>query len=272
MSSTVVGQQTPGTLGSEYNVLTFVIGQLLAQVQTATLVKVISCTNTGGLAPVGRVAVQPLVFQVSSMQIVPHGEISDVPYLRMQGGANAVIIDPEPGDIGICVFASRDIANVKADPQKAAAAGGATPGSRAQFAWSDGLYLGGVLNGNPTQYTRFSASGIEIVSPTKITLRAPTVEIDASDTFDANAGNVNLAAQGTANLQGSTTNVEATGVATVSGASIVLDGPVSQTGGGNASFSGDVTAQGTSLHTHGHNHGTLNIGGTPVTGLAGTPT
>src|ERR1700760_4303077 len=136
MSDTVVGQTNPGTLGSEYNVLAFVIGQLIAKMQTVTLVKVISCSNDGGLSPVGRVVVQPLVFQVSSMQIQPHGEISDVPYFRLQGGTDAVILDPKPNDIGIAVFASRDIANIKADPQGAVAQGGATPGSAGQFDWA----------------------------------------------------------------------------------------------------------------------------------------
>lgn len=276
--TTVVGQQNPGTLGSEYNVLEFVIGQLLTQVQTATLVKVISCTNTGGVTPVGCVVVQPLVFQVSTMRSVPHGEIYDVPYFRLQGGANAVILDPEPGDIGICVFASRDIANVKADPQGAVAAGGATPGSQAQFSWSDGLYLGGVLNGNPTQYIRFSPNGIEIVSPTKITLRAPTVEVDASTLFRVSAGTVDIEAIGDAKLAGATTEVQATGAATISGASIELAGPVSQTGGGDAAFSGsvntptgDVTAQGTSLHNHDHGPGTFVAGSTPVLGHSDPP-
>lgn len=207
MAEIVQGQQDPGTLGNEYNVLVFVIAQLLAKIQTVTLVKVVSCTNAGGLAPVGRVVVQPMVFQVSPMGIVPHGEISDVPYQRLQGGANAVILDPEPGDIGIAVFASRDIANVKADPQAAVANGGATPGSAGQFDWADGLYLGGVLNGTPTQYVRFAAGLIEIVGLTKIRLAAPEIE---------------------------------------------LAGPVHQTGGANSTFSGDVTANGVSVHNHVH--------------------
>jgi len=273
MSGTVVGQQNPGTLGSEYNVMVFVIAQLLAKMQTCTLVKVISCTNDGGLAPVGRVSVQPLVFQVSSLQIVPHGEISDVPYQRLQGGTNAVILDPEPGDIGIAVFASRDIANVKADPQAAVANGGATPGSAAQFDWADGLYLGGVLNGVPAQYVRFAAGLVEIVSPTKIRLAAPTVEIDAATLFKVAAGAIDAEATGDAKLVGATTEVQATGTATIQGAAITLAGPVSQTGGGNASFSGsvnvpsgNVTAQGTPLHNHNHAAGTLVAGATAVTG------
>lgn len=273
MSDFVTGQQNPGTTGTDYNTLAFVIRQLLDQVQTVTLVKVISCTNNGGLTPVGRVTVQPLVFQVSGANVVTsHGEIAEVPYLRLQGGTDALILDPKPGDMGIALFCSRDIANVKADPAAALAAGGATPGSYGAFDWADGLYIGGVLNGNPTQYIRFSSDGIEIVSPTKITLRAPIVEVDASNEFTVDAGDVTIAADTTATLQGATTNVEATGTATVSGAAIVLAGPVSQTGAGASTFSGSLAVQGTDVHTHGHNPGTLVAAAIPVTGLAGTPT
>lgn len=292
MTDIVVGQQNPGTLGSEYNVLVFVISQLLAQIQTATLVKVISCSNAGGVSSVGRVVVQPMIFQVSSMRIEPHGEIADVPYFRLQGGANAIILDPEPNDLGICVFASRDIANVKANPQGAVAAGGATPGSKGQFDWADGLYLGGVLNGMPTQYVRFAAGLIEIVSPTKIRIAAPTVEVDASTVFKVAAGAIDAEATGDAKLTGATAEVQASGAVTISGAtaaldatgaamiqgaSIVLAGPISQTGGGTAVFSGsinatgDVTAQGTSLHTHTHGPGSYVAGATAVTNDSGPP-
>ena len=41
------------------------------------------------------------------------GEIHNVPYFRLQGGTNAVIIDPEVGDIGFCGFCSRDTSIVK---------------------------------------------------------------------------------------------------------------------------------------------------------------
>lgn len=272
MTDFVTGQQTPGTAGTEYNTLAFVIGQLLQNVQTVTLVKVVSCTNDGELSPVGRVVVQPLVFQVSGANVItPHGEIADVPYMRVQGGSDAVILDPKPGDIGIALFCSRDIANVKADPAGAVAAGGATPGSLGTFDWADGLYIGGVLNGNPVQYIRFSADGIEIVSPTKITLRAPTVEVDASTAFNVAAGAVDIEATGDAKLAGATAEVQATGAAKIQGAAVVLAGPVSQTGGGASSFSGALDVQGTDVHTHHHLPGSYVVLTNPVTGNSGNP-
>lgn len=175
----VYGQETPGSIASEYNMLAFVVRQLIAKIQTITLVKVISCTNAGELALAGTVAVQPLVYQMTGNRVaVDHGVIYDVPYLRVQGGNTAFIIDPAPGDIGICGFCSRDISNVKK------ARGPATPGSLGMFDYADGLYWGGVLNGLPSQYVRASADGLELHSPVKVRITAPVIEIVATDSIE----------------------------------------------------------------------------------------
>lgn len=57
---------------------------------------------------------------------------------------------------------------------------------------ADGLYIGGFLNGMPVQYVQFSATGINIVSPTKITLSAPLVEVSASTSFTVNSPQSNF--------------------------------------------------------------------------------
>ena len=92
----------------------FLISQALNRVSTATLVKVVSVTNAGGLSPVGFVDVQPLVNQLDGAgNAVPHGVLHRLPYFRLQGGADAVILDPKVGDIGMAAFANRDISLVK---------------------------------------------------------------------------------------------------------------------------------------------------------------
>ena len=131
-----------------------------------------------------------------------------------------MILDPQVGDIGVCVFASRDISAVKAAPQAAAdnaasGRGGANPGSARTFNFADGLYLGGVLNGVPEQFVQFHAAGIRVFSPTKITLEAPLIEII---------------------------------------------GPVTATE--TIVAQGDVTGDGTSLHTHHHSGVTTGGGNT----------
>lgn len=169
------GQQKPASTWGEFNNIAFMVQQALGKMQTATLVRIEACTNAGGLSPVGFVDVTPLVNQLDSAGTpTPHSTIHNVPYFRLQGGANAIIIDPQKGDIGVCVFASRDISKVKSTKKQA------NPGSFRRYDFSDGLYLGGMLNGQPTQYIQFNADGIKIYSPTKISVEAPIIEATAT--------------------------------------------------------------------------------------------
>jgi phage baseplate assembly protein gpV len=177
-SSLSLGSLTPWASWGQYNQVAFIVQQLLSKAQTATLVRVDACSNDGGLSPVGTVDIMPLVNQIDgNQQPTPHVTIYNVPYLRMQGGSNAVIIDPQVGDIGLAVFASRDISKVKSTKAQA------NPGSFRQYDYADGLYVGGMLNGVPTQYVRFSSDGVEIVSPGTITVTAPNISLEGAVTI-----------------------------------------------------------------------------------------
>lgn len=165
----------PEDYTSQFNATTFLVQQMLARISNAALVKVVKCTNSGGVAPVGFVDIQPMVHQIDgNWNAVPHGVIYQCPYLRLQGGANAVILDPQPGDIGIAVFADRDISSAVASRKPS------PPGSRRMFDMADALYLGGVLNGTPSQFVEFAAGGVTITSPTAVTVNAPAVTVNAT--------------------------------------------------------------------------------------------
>lgn len=180
------GMLQPSSLWGVYNNLRFVIQQMLVNVQTATIVKVISCSNDGDVSPVGTVDVQILVNQITGQAVAtPHVTMYSLPYFRYQGGTNAVIMDPNPGDIGIALFASRDITNVKSTKAQA------SPGSFRMHDFADGMYLGGLLNGIPSQYIQFTDEGVLIVSPSKITLQAPNIVMNG--TVAQSGGNVTLA-------------------------------------------------------------------------------
>lgn len=214
---------------SEFNQIDFLVRQVLSKTATTTLVQVVSVSTADAVGPVGLCNIKPLIGQIGGDgKIVPHGTIHNVPYFRLQGGVSAVIIDPKPGDIGIAVFAAHDISTVKNTKKP----GG--PGSRRRFDWADALYIGGVLNGTPTRYVRFSDDGIELVDPAKVTVRAPTVDIEAS------------------------TMLTVTGPTT-------LDGDVTITG--DVTASGDFTdGSGLALGTHVHEKVTVGTGksGGPV--------
>jgi hypothetical protein len=172
MSETYVGFEALNSGASDTNALRFLFQQLMAGVWTSGLVLVRAVTNVDTLDPVGFVDVQPMVHQIDGQgQITPHGTIHNLPYFRMQGGTNAVILDPKVGDIGIAIFASRDISAVKTSKQPGA------PGSWRRNDPADGLYIGGFLNGVPAQYVLFSdADGIKVVSPTRVTIQAPDIQ------------------------------------------------------------------------------------------------
>ncbi|WP_321905117.1 Gp138 family membrane-puncturing spike protein [Paraburkholderia tropica] len=229
-----VGQQPINAGGSDHNAQTFMVWSILARVRTMTLVKVVNVTNSGGISPVGFADLQPLVNQWDGAgNAEPHGVIYSCPYFRLQGGTNAIIIDPSVGDIGWAGFADRDISSVIANKAQS------NPGSRRMFDMADAVYFGGMLNGTPTQYIAFSSSGIAIVSPTQISMAAPSIVLQATQTIGLTAG----------------TEI------TNSAPAIEMDGQMTQgegPQGGTASMQGpltvvnDVVANGTSVHGHTH--------------------
>lgn len=164
----------------EYNKIFFTVQQALSKMQTATVVKVISCTNSGGVSPVGMVNVVNMVNQLDAGgNPVEHTTIFNVPYMRIQGGSSAVIIDPAPGDIGICLFASRDISKIKATKKQG------NPGSNRQYSFSDGMYIGGILNGSPSQYIQFAAVGIKLVTSGNVEITSSSLTHNGTNVGDS---------------------------------------------------------------------------------------
>lgn len=180
---------------------TFIIERMLRRLAGATLVRVVSCTNAGGVAGIGRVNVQPLVNQLNGNgQPTPHGTVYNLLYSRLQTGTyGAIIMDPSPGDIGAAIFASRDISAVKNAATQAFGTGNPVqpqnPGSLRYWDWADGIYMFTVLaQGVPTQYIQFLINAINIFSPNainltaqQIVLTAPTVTVNATSGFNVNS-------------------------------------------------------------------------------------
>ena len=169
--------------GDDFAQLHFMVKQMMRQQATATIVRVLAVTNDGGLSPVGFVDVQPMVHQMDGKgQSVNHGPLHNLPYFRLQGGVNAIVMDPAVGDIGLAVFASRDISkvkNTKAD---------AVPGSKRVQDMADGLFIGGFLNGTPENYIRFDSSGDIHLKPASTVYVQGDVEV----TGEVTAGGIPL--------------------------------------------------------------------------------
>lgn len=168
-----VGNQTPLDQASEAALLAFVVQQQISQVSTMQLARVVECTNAGGIVPTGTLTVQLLVNMVTGDGVgVQHGELFKVPYSRISAGPNAVIMDPQPGDIGLVGFCERDISAVKATRAIA------NPSTKRQYSKADGVWIVTIWSAQPpSQYVVMTPEGVRVVSPTAIELQAPVVRI-----------------------------------------------------------------------------------------------
>ncbi len=146
------GQQDPTDSVGEFNPHAFVIAQQISRISTMKIVKV-KAVDTAAKT----VDVQPMVNQLDgNSRSTPHGVILGIPYWQWQFGKNAIVADPVVNDTGIMVCSDRDISSV------VAAKAIANPGSDRQLDAADGIYIGGILNGDPEQTIKFTDTGMEL--------------------------------------------------------------------------------------------------------------
>ncbi len=226
---------TPQDTTTETNAQQFLMRQFLMGKAFITLALVTSVSESGEV-----VSVRPMVEGFTGGgDLIPNSVIHGVPVWRLQRGASAVIMPPVEGDIGLIAICDRDITAVKKTKQSA------LPGSNRTHSYSDAIYLGGVLNAEPSQYVKFANDGIDIVSPLVVQVNGNTVVVNADDKISLNAP-----------------IIEANGQLTQGSGSF----------GGNAIFGGTITATGevtgNGIHLSTHKHGGVQTG----SGNTGTPT
>ncbi len=159
-----LGTLDPTSGVGDFNAFSFLCAQMINRICTMqpVLVKAVGTTT---------VDVQPMVHMIDGDgSPTPHGIIHGLPFMRLQGGTSAVILNPVVGDIGFAVFASHDISSVKANKAPS------NPGSRRRYDWADGVYIGGILNGTPTEFIQFSnGGGVTITTPGTVSISASSL-------------------------------------------------------------------------------------------------
>lgn len=159
MTDGQVGQQGTYDATTDFSVLAFIIKQALGKARTAIPVQVLA-VHGGGVGPAPTVDVQPIINQIDGQgNATAHGKIFNVPVARIQGGKNAIIIDPQVNDIGLMVVSDRDISSAKANNGKVS-----NPGSYRRHNLADGTYVGAILMpGTPNQYIIINTAGVKVV-------------------------------------------------------------------------------------------------------------
>lgn len=212
---------------SEYNAISFMVENMIkGMVNTAIPVRVDSCTKPGPGGAAGYVSATPLVMQRGadgkSLQPV---SLPQLPFFRYYGGKAALVLDPQPGDVGLAVFSQQDASNLqagKSDPVQA--------GSFRAYDMSDGVFFPGILGQSPEVFVELEQDkGVTVKTPAneitidkdggnvtvkaqaKITLEAPTIELKGALMMGNSAGS------GTGDTMKITGNLDVTGSVTTAG-------------------------------------------------------
>lgn len=154
----------------------YIIETLISGIHTLTLVEIVSVSvPQDELAPIGRCSIRPLVQKVDgNNNVYSRGVIDNVPYLRVQGGTNAVVIDPVVGDVGLAGFCDRDISMVKRTGKEAA------PNTLRQYDLNDAVYLFTCMSDTPVQFIHFKSSGADIKTTGDLNINGLTIKPDGT--------------------------------------------------------------------------------------------
>lgn len=251
-----VGQWTPADSATEFSKVAFLVRMMMNRMSTVTLVQVKAANIPTQPGAAGTVDVTPLVnLTAGDGTVTKHGVLHGLPYLRMQAGTWGIILDPQVGDIGIAIFADRDISSVKKN--KAVS----NPGSARRFDMADGIYLGGVLNtGSLNQYLQFRSTGVRLIDQLNSFIRFNATGFTLQDfslnainsssggitVTDVNGNSIALNASGmtVTDKNGNTVAMSSTGVNITPAAAqkVTVTGPETVTGALIAQSTVDVTA------------------------------
>lgn len=161
-----------------------IIKNTISEINTVLPVQVLAVRNSG-LNPVGFIDCKPLIMEknAQTMENLEMPTQYNIPYFRLQGGQNAIIIDPKQGDLGFVVISQRDISRIKEMRAKAE-----SPSLR-KYNLSDAIYVGGILNGTPSNYIFFDGNKITINATSDINIvSGGKVDVKASGDVNINAG------------------------------------------------------------------------------------
>lgn len=232
--------------GSQLNVLDFLIRSIVkGMINTAIPVRVDAIERPGDGSGAGYLSATPLVkMRSASGEALEPVSIPKLRWFRLQHGTAALICDPKPGDVGLAVFAQQDVSTLTGGNEAV------QPGSFRCYDMSDGFYLGGFWGQTPTTFVRVEETGdITITAPKTVTINTNVETINAKSSCTVNTATATINASSNCKIDTPETHI--TGTLKVDGKITGLGG-LAVSGGGGATVSGDVVADGISLKGHVH--------------------
>ena len=162
---------TANDLGSSLNMLRYIVNNRIKNmVNTMLVVRVVAVNGD-------KIDVQTVVQDLDNNGTpIDNYLIPNVHYMNWQYGTNKLICKPAVGDVGVLIISKQDLSGLVKDGDSIAQ----TTGS---FNIGDGVYIGGFegMNGEATQFIEFDENVVNITGTGTITIKAPTVNVDATD-------------------------------------------------------------------------------------------
>lgn len=251
---TVKGVDRLNTPNTPTNAMAFMVEQMIRQnVNTAEVVSIDQADAQGTDSPGGRATATPLISQTDGWNnALPAAALPSLPFYRPQAGLAAIIMEPQPGDKALAIFAKRDSSALAAGKNEAS-----PPASHRTFDQADGFLLNGFLGLAPEIWLWLDPVSGEISLSTK----AARIDISCRESGDIDiktgAGNVNLTA--TDKVTVLAPQIVLDGDVRVTG-DLALEGVATGAGGGRAKFSAGLELQNGLTNTGGviqSNHITL---------------
>ncbi|MEB0359552.1 phage baseplate protein [Citrobacter freundii] len=139
-------------------------------------IEIVKVVDVRGDAPNLVIDAMPLVMRTDRTGAqIQNSILYDIPVFRLQRGASAIIMNPVVGDIGMIAICDRDTTLVRTNRKES------VPASGRKHSKSDALYLGGFLNGQPTQLIEFADGAINITTPNPVNITCSSATVTAPD-------------------------------------------------------------------------------------------
>lgn len=237
----------------------FIESTIRDTVNTAEIMMIGQADEQGNESTGGRAIATPIVSQTDGFNnAIPTTAIPNLPFYRPQAGKAAILMQPQPGDKAVAVFAKRDSSGVDVETDKSV-----QPGSFRSFDQADGFLINGFLGEAPEIWLLLDPASGKIELSTK----AADLEITCRESGDmlikTGSGNITIQAgnggEGTITLDGEVIITRTIQVMNKN------DEGQSQLRGGFNNEDGMVTSNTITLETHNH------TGVEPGSGNTGSP-
>lgn len=169
MSDKVRGIANYENLSSDFNILSFIIENVVRGMVNTALPVTVSAVDADNL----KVSVKPLIAQRDGENnSIAMPEIFDIPFFRYQAGTAALMITPQVDDIGVALFFQTDASGLQKGDNSVIPPRMLTP-----YPLFSAVYIGGIMQKEPETVIEITNDNITIKANKEVSIQCETASI-----------------------------------------------------------------------------------------------